>query len=178
MRRSSVVLPHGDLDAPRSYKPTHVAAYGNIGAGLIRNTLTPVADAGITLIRFHSFPFGADWSFTSFYASAAFFFAANEKGDQVVRENYFINIESGTNGTDDDFLGLRVRSISLGASYLFSQSGDYFKPVTLKAFMGFRLQSGITLLPEIIATNNFRQIFPGITLKVFGFKREPHKRSK
>lgn len=156
----------------RTFGPVNrkFAAYGNISTGLVRNTLCPGAEAGITNLSYYRRGQQANYEFTSLYLSSLYFFGINSAGAQIVNDNYFINLESGST-EDQDMIGVKVRGVSAGIGYLFMQKGDYFKETTLKLFMGLRLQSGLTLYPEIIATNDFKQIFPGMTLKIFGFKR-------
>ena len=174
MQKSTVILPHGKLEAPHPYNKTKFAAYGNFSGGLVRNTFAPGVEAGIARLKFDGYPDPDRYFFTSLYVSSIYFFSSGERGDQVVNDNYFINIESGSAGVDDDFIGIKVRSISLGGGYLANQKGDYFKQTTIRLFMGLRLHSGLSVYPELIGTNNMKQIFPGITLKLFGFKREQH----
>ncbi len=174
IRRSSVILPHGKLEAPLPYNRTKFAAYGNFSAGLIRNTFTPGVEAGITHLKFNRSPYPDHFFFTSLYVSSVYFFSSGGDGNQVVNDNYFVNIESGSAGMDDDMLGVKVRSVSLGGGYLIISKGEYFKANTVRLFMGLRLGSGLSIYPELIGTNNLKQIFPGMTLKIFGFKREQH----
>jgi hypothetical protein len=174
MRRSSVILPHGKLEAPMAYNRNKFAAYGNFSAGLIRNTFAPGIEAGISHIKFDRSPYPDHFYFTSLYLSSVYFFSSGGDGGQVVNDNYFVNIESGSAGMDDDMLGVKVRSVSLGGGYLIISKGDYFKANTFRLFMGLRLGSGLSVYPELIGTNNLKQIFPGMTLKIFGFKREQH----
>jgi hypothetical protein len=147
------------------------AFYANMGAGLVRNSLVPEAEAGITwLSHFHE-PDPLPYSFMSLYTSAHFFFSSDENRQHYISDNWFVNLEIGIAETTE-ILGLKTRSFSGGAGYLFLPKGDVFQGTTMKVFAGARLMSGLTLYPEVIATNNFKQIFPGITLKIFGFKRE------
>jgi hypothetical protein len=59
-------------------------------------------------------------------------------------------------------------NMNFGVGYLFARSGGYFKGVTTKVFFNITLmKKGLTLSPELIITNDFREVFPGLTLKVF-----------
>jgi hypothetical protein len=61
-----------------------------------------------------------------------------------------------------------MEGMNFGVGYLFARSGDYFKGVTTKGFFNITLmKKGLTLSPELIFTNDFREVFPGLTLKVF-----------
>jgi hypothetical protein len=148
----------------------HFAFYANMGMGVTRNMITPSADAGITYLK-HVRNSNTTYYFTCLYVSPLFFFERDANREFYVHDNWFINLVSG-NSFDEEILGFKLRGISLGGGYLALQNGDYFKGTTIKVFAGLRMMSGLTLYPEVIATNNFKQIFPGMTLKVFGFKRE------
>ena len=149
----------------------HVAAYGNIGAGLVRNTLAPSADLGITYINYYRRGDSRSYEFNTLFASSYFFFDRQGDGQFLVSDNWFINIESGSS-YDEEMLGVKIRGFSIGAGYLAWEKGNYFKGTTMKVFASVRLMSGIRICPELIATNNFKQIFPGLTFKIFGMKRE------
>jgi len=152
--------------------PTHhVAAYGNIGAGLVRNTLSPNGEFGISYINYYRRGESRAYEFNTLFASSYFFFDRQADGQFLVSDNWFINIESGSS-YDEEMLGVKIRGFSVGAGYLAWEKGNYFKGTTIKAFASVRLMSGLSICPELIATNNFKQIFPGITFKIFGMKRE------
>lgn len=147
------------------------AFYGNVGMGVVRNTLVPNADIGITHLSHPRRGYPTEYDFVSLYASPYFFFERGSNREQYVHNNWFVNIEAG--GTyDKEFLGVKIKSISLGGGYLALAEGDHFKATTIKVFVGVRMPGGLSLYPEVIATNNVKQIFPGMTLKIFGFKRE------
>jgi hypothetical protein len=149
----------------------HVAAYGNIGAGLVRNTLSPSADLGISYINYYRRGQSRSYEFNTLFASSYFFFDRQADGQFLVSDNWFINIESGSS-YDEEMLGVKIRGFSVGAGYLAWEKGNYFKGTTMKVFASVRLLSGLSICPELIATNNFKQIFPGLTFKIFGVKRE------
>lgn len=148
--------------------PDYLTADFNIGLGLVRNTLTPSLDAGISLIKGRSNRFTDDkhYMFYTLFASPYFFFNKNEHGDYITNTNMFINFKFGSK-ENDNYMGLKNRKAALGIGYLAISKGDYFKGTTLKLFMDIQLPHGITLSPELITTDNFKQIFPGITFKVF-----------
>ncbi len=154
--------------------PQHrFAFYGNISTGLVRNTLAPGAEAGITLLTHYRRGYQRDYAFTSLYSSALFFFERGAGREFHTHDNCFVNLETGTTN-DKEILGVKIRSISIGGGYLFAQQGDVFSGTTVKLFAGIRLPVGLTLYPEVIATDNFAHIFPGMSLKIFGFRRESY----
>ena len=83
-----------------------------------------------------------------------------------MRDNWFINFESGSivESTQPGWLG---KETVIEVGYLALQKGDYFKNSTLKLYTNLVLTKAITITPEIIFTDNFRQLFPGLTVKFF-----------
>ncbi len=129
---------------------------GSIGAGLVRNTFAPMAELGIELNeRLHINP--KKFSFMRLSAMPYFFFDKDLKNNIQVYDNWFANVELGTQ--------LKDKRNSIGVGYLFAGNGGYFQNTTMKAFISFPIGKQFTLCPEIIFTNNFKQIFPGVTLR-------------
>ncbi len=140
----------------------------NVGAGFVRDRLTPAAELGLV----YRLPGTRGDNIGEFligvYGSGYFAFAKGADGRYNVQDNYFVNAEfGGESDNDDNIYGLKLRRIALGVGYLVSQRGDYFSGTTMKLFLNLRLKHGFTLSPELIATDNFHQVFPGLTLKVF-----------
>ncbi len=154
--------------------PTHrFAAYGNIGVGIVRNTISPNAELGISYFNYGSYRNGKDYDYYTLFASPYFFFDRKPDGEYLVSDNWFINLQAGSS-YDEEMLGVKIRGFSVGIGYLAVEKGNYFKANTFKAFCTVRLMSGVSICPELIATNNFKQVFPGITFKIFGVKREKY----
>ena len=132
---------------------------GNIGAGLVRNTFAPYAELGFTLSKqsrdrqnevYSTFLIRA-------FVSSYTIFERNTTNDFTVVNNLFVNADIGDN-----------KDFTFGLGYKVSGSNSYFKGHTGKVFLNVGLlKKGLTLSPEIIFTDNFKQIFPGLTLKVF-----------
>jgi hypothetical protein len=55
---------------------------------------------------------------------------------------------------------------SMGLGYLFAQNGNFYKGTTLKFFTTIKTKV-VSLCPELIITNDFKQLYPGFTVKVF-----------
>lgn len=132
----------------------------NLGMGLVRNTFAPYAEIGFSLImrgrrlntnnEYHEHIIGLS-------NSSYFFFEKNTTGDYDILQNNFLNVSYGEG-----------RDLSVGAGYLYWKTGNYFNGLTAKLFFNVTLlKKGLTLSPEVIFTNDFNQIFPGLTLKVF-----------
>lgn len=84
-------------------------------------------------------------------------FEKTATGAYEILPNNFVNLSYGENN-----------DVSAGVSYLYWRDGNYFKGLTTKLFFNVTLlKKGLTLSPEVIFTDDFKQIFPGLTLKVF-----------
>lgn len=138
----------------------------NFGAGFMRDKLTPVGELGLM----YRLP-GTKSKFTTtiigLYASGFFAFEKNDVGKFVVNDNWFLNAEIGDEGENQFTSTIKTSRLTVGAGYLISQKGNYFSNTTMKVFMNIRLKNGVTLTPEIIGTDNFKQVFPGLTVKIF-----------
>lgn len=137
--------------------------YANVGMGLVRNTFAPVGEIGMEFSISGKRQYDNKYHSTSIlmYHSAYFFFEQNTNGDYLAKDNWFLNLEYEQDDRDYFVSGF-------GLGYLYGRRGDYFKGTTMKAFLNVNLHKhGITLCPELIITDNFKQVIPGITLKVF-----------
>ncbi|MBX2905044.1 MAG: hypothetical protein KF744_03345 [Taibaiella sp.] len=131
----------------------------NLGMGLVRNYLAPYAELGFALIRKNRRPYDGEYHQKKFGISISsyFLFERNAAGNYDMHPNNFVNLYMGEG-----------KDISFGAGYLYWSSGNYFNGTTAKVFLNIKLlKKGLTLSPEVIATDNFNQFFPGLTLKVF-----------
>lgn len=132
----------------------------NFGMGLVRNYLAPYAEAGFALIRKNRRPYHGEYYQYKYGISVSsyFFFEKNASGNFDMHPNNFVNFYMGEG-----------KETSFGAGYLYWSSGNYFTGTTAKIFLNVKMvKKGLTLTPEVIATDNFKQFFPGLTLKVFG----------
>lgn len=136
-----------------------------LGAGLVRNTLAPAIDAGIQYNRYWRPGNYSDHNIFRLSAAPYFFFARDEKGNNVVQDNWFIDGEVGEMDERDQY-GWYGKAATVGVGYLAAQKGGYFQGTTMKLFTSIVFVKGITIAPELIFTRDFRQVFPGITLKV------------
>lgn len=142
-----------------------ISINATLGLGLVRNTLAPTGDIGIQYSKYWGSR--SMHNLTRLSASPYFLFDKDEKNNYVVRDNWFINAEIGSIYDKKNKAKLTDREVTFGVGYLVLQKGDYFKNTTFKIFTNLMLTDGLTLMPEIIVTDNFKQIFPGLTLKIF-----------
>ena len=151
---------------PRDPRKERLLMKANIGGALVANTLAPYADLGIQWNRvFSTVPY-YNYNILRVFASSYYLFDKAANGDLSVRDNWFINALIGSiyPTGQEGWLG---NEVCVGAGWLFRQSGSCFRNTTVKVFTEIKLNDGISLQPEVIATSNFTQFFPGITLKVF-----------
>lgn len=133
---------------------------GNIGIGLLRNAFAPYAEIGLSLTFNGRSPQNKSYTkatlrlFESYYV----LFGQNASNEYFLKETIsFANASISIN-----------KDMAVGAGYMVSGNNVYFKGHTAKLFMNIPLlKKGLTLSPEFIATNNFKEIFPALTLKVF-----------
>ena len=147
-----------------SNRKNHISLGLNVGAGLVRNTIAPMGEIGLTYTNHRAYRNDDYFTFMSLSMTPYFFFDRSADGQFFIKDNWFANFQIGSPG---DLLGLKTKLLTMGVGYLVVENGNYFKGPTMKAFMTLRLKEAVTISPEIIFTNNFKQIFPGITLKVF-----------
>ena len=142
-----------------------ISVDAKLGAGLIRNTMAPTGEIGIQYNKY------VNWNhnnrdFLTLFATPYFFFDKNVKGDYQTNDNWFINADIGSvyESNEGRWLG---KMASFGVGYLVVNKGGYFKNTTMKVFTDLQVRQGFTIVPEFIFTDNFKQIFPGFTVKVF-----------
>lgn len=142
----------------------------NMGVGLVRNTLAPMGEIGLSITNLRRALHTSDFqeseinTMVTLSMTPYFFFEKGERGEHLVKDNWFINLYMGG---ATNFLGLQTPLLTGGVGYLLIPRGDIFTGTTFKGFLNVRMKNGMSIGPEIIATNNFKQIFPGITLKIF-----------
>jgi hypothetical protein len=142
----------------------------NMGVGLVRNTLAPMAEMGLSIYSFRRSVNTRDFQESEIKTAVSlsitpyFFFDRSEAGEHLVKDNWFINLSMGG---ATSFNGLKTPLLTGGIGYLLIPRGDVFTGATFKAFLNLKIKNSISICPEIISTNNFKQIFPGITLKIF-----------
>jgi hypothetical protein len=137
----------------------------NFGAGIVRNTLAPIGEFGISYENHRRRLDAKNYTVVSLYMSSVFFFDRDPNGGYFVKDNWFLNADIGAPG--DGPKAANARMFSIGAGYLVAPKGDYFKGTTMKVFAKIQFQNGISVCPELIITNDFKQVFPGLTLKIF-----------
>jgi hypothetical protein len=134
------------------------------GAGIMRNNFVPVADVAFAYNRYWNNY--KDRNIFKISGTGYYFFDKDEKGNFIINDNWFISATIGSiySRANEGWYG---RECTIGAGYLVSRKGNYFKNNTFRVFTDIMIVKGVSLVPEVIVTDNFKQIFPGLTLKVF-----------
>ncbi|MBC7554560.1 MAG: hypothetical protein H7257_11330 [Taibaiella sp.] len=143
--------------------PAKIVIGCNVGAGLVRHTIAPYAEFAVSYINVWREGEKKNFSYFGLSAAPYFFFEHDAEGGYHVYNNWFINAEVGAIHNVDPHL----RDISMGLGYLAVAQGNTFRGTTMKAFVNIHFRNSITISPELIATNNLTQFFPGITVKLF-----------
>ena len=165
LRLDYLVKSENDISAVRNKSKRFLSLNANVGSGLVRNTLAPMADIGIQYNRY----WGAshiDHNILRVSVTPYCFFDKNDAGNYVMNDNWFVNAAIGSIYEHSD-LGWFGKECTFGVGYLFAEKGGYFKNTTFKMFTDLQVSRWITSVPEFIFTDNFKQIFPGFTVKVF-----------
>jgi hypothetical protein len=165
IQKTNYLVTAGEWPLLLPPKKTTIKVNAKIGAGLTMNTLTPMADIGLQYNRLWGWG-SKDYSIFRLSATPYFFFNKDAGENMVMNDNWFVNAAIGSiyEAADPMWVG---DEHTIGVGYLVSQKGGYFKNITFKVFTDLRIMNGITIVPEAIFTNNCKQIFPGITLKIF-----------
>ncbi len=146
------------------YNKSKISFNPQFGVGIVRNTLTPTADIAFQYNRYwNNFK---ERNMFRLSGTGYYFFDKDSKGSFVVNDNWFISATVGNISQHND-PGWYGKQSTFGIGYLVSRKGDYFKKNTFRVFTDIMLVRGISVVPEVIFTDNFKQIFPGISVKVF-----------
>ncbi|MBL7717630.1 MAG: hypothetical protein JNL72_02240 [Flavipsychrobacter sp.] len=155
----------GEKELNRTLKRDQVlvGTFG-VGASLVRNNLTPIMNFGLEYQR-RWIGTKKDYRSYSLYASPYYFFSKRTDGKYATHISWFLNVERGHTHKDED--DDRFREISVGAGYLLNPDGKIFERQTVKGYFAYTFKAGITVCPELIITNNFRNFIPAFTIRLF-----------
>lgn len=152
-------------------KHNKVTANLNIGASLLRNKIAPIADAGIEYRRYWQ-KNRNNYQIFGVYTQPYFLFNKGGDGKFHTYVNWFINAEIGESDDGNNkvayYTGSRTTTIGLG--YLVNPDGVYFQNITMKAFINITFRNGITVSPEVIATDNFKSVYPSLSVKILDIR--------
>ena len=165
LQTTNIIMPSSGLVPDGTVKKHGVKVNAKVGAGLVRNSLSPMVDLGVQYNTYWGW--GApDVSLFRVSATPFYFFDRDQHNNFTVNDNWFVNASIGSiyENADPEWLG---NEHTIGVGYLVFEKGGYFKGPTFKIFTDLQIVKRLTIVPEVIVTDNFKQIFPGITVKVF-----------
>ncbi|MFD1142669.1 hypothetical protein ACFQ4C_16200 [Larkinella insperata] len=155
------------VSTKRTYKVAAQLAC-EFGAGLVRNTFAPTLDASIRFGFRNERNDNVErrlWlGYTPYY-----FFERTDKGF-AMNANGFAYVAFGENvreriGGRQEATSFGPSNFKVGVGYLVHRKGDIFTGTTMKLLISSVIHERMTVQPEIIFTNNFKQIFPGLTVR-------------
>lgn len=149
--------------------PARFAFAADIGAGLIGSRIAPMAEAGFEY-RFRKMRGGDYVTLARIMVAPSFLFSQSPTGNIIVHDNWFLNVELGSMSRveNNDYAFTKT---TVGIGYLVKPNGNYLTGTTMKAYLNFPIKNQFYICPEIIATNDFKTIFPAVTFKGF-FNRD------
>lgn len=132
---------------------------GQLGAGFVSDQFTPKLNfrTAALLPRNESSYHSVGLSLTSFA-----FIESSETGDTEFNPGLFVNAEYGR--VRGPLRKWANRSWEIGVGYLVADRSTVFKDNTIRIFTRLPLSRRLKLVPELILTNNFKSVLPGITL--------------
>jgi|GEM_PF-2335837 len=146
---------------PKHIELDQIALYLNSGAGLVRDRLVPEIGLGLAL-QLNRGRRGS--RYVGLNGTMHYFFERRDDGRHQMFINTFLTLELAHSFSREGKLWQKV-----GIGYLVSEQGGYFGPNTFKFTLdltGKPRHGTLHLIPELIFTDNFKTIFPGIRVGV------------
>jgi hypothetical protein len=145
----------------RQIELDQIALFGNTGVGLVRDKLVPEIGLGVAL-QLNRGRRGT--RYLGLNGSMHYFFDRRDDGRYKMFINTFVTLELAQSFSREGKLWQKI-----GIGYLVSEQGGYFGPNTFKLTLdltGKPRHGTLHLIPELILTDNFKTVFPGIRLGV------------
>ena len=172
--KKSSAIAHADKSRySRDLKnPSPLGLKFNVGGGLIRNKFSPVFEGGVVLApqkQDYYFVGGyPSYSFLALTANRYYTFAQTAGSTFKTFNDTFITGSIGNRNNVKLASNFLVSEFEMGLGYLIEREGTYFEKNTFKIFGSVVTRSKfIRLTPEIYLTDNFREVFPGFSIKFF-----------
>jgi hypothetical protein len=146
----------------------------NLGGGLIRSKFSPVFEGGIVFIPQEQDYYSLQWepvaTFIALTANRYYTFEQTITGStsSTTYNNTFLNLSLGNRFNTKLKSNLLLSEFEAGIGYLVEREGEYYGKNTFKLFASVVTKSKfIRLSPEIYITDNFKEVFPGFSIKIF-----------
>ena len=151
-----------------------LAVGGNLGAGIVLGNLNPQWALSIDFATQRQDYYAKNvatphYTFINLALTGTWFF---EKPNQFVSAQHFHNIflEASIGNRFNNFKtnGFKnMNEASFGVGYLVRERGNYFGANTFKLYVSYvPKNSFVGFKPEVFFTNNFKTVYPGISLKL------------
>jgi hypothetical protein len=158
------------IETKTNFKGDNIEILGKIGVGMIRDKVSPMIEVLIG-VNFWENKKPAFWKNFQVGWQPYFSFERGSDGNYLINRNDFVYLAFGKtfdsrgikSQEESNFLDLKNWRVGLG--YLVRQEGNYFQGNTYKLFFQTRIKSKISIMPELIFTNDFKQIYPSITIQ-------------
>lgn len=141
----------------------------SIGLGTVRDKLSPILGLSIDFApqrQDYYYKKGAGYTFINLAINSFFTFQENET-KYTTFNNVFIEGTLGNRMNNKIDNGL-FTEISAGVGYLLHKEGIYYGSNTIKLFANIGLKNSfIKVRPEVYITDNFQNLMPGISIKLF-----------
>lgn len=141
------------------------------GAGMLRDKFSPLMGLSIDFApqrQDYYFKQGGEYTFINIAATAFFTFKAQPGKGYQTQNNIFLEGTLGNRINNAIPNNGNFSELSAGIGYLIHQEGDYLTKHSMKVFVniGFK-NSFIKIRPELYITDQFKNAFPGLALKLF-----------
>jgi hypothetical protein len=143
----------------KQIKLDQISLFFNTGAGLVRDKLVPEIGLGVALLQNRR-----GTRYFGLTGSMHYFFDRLEDGKYKMSINTFVTLELAQTFSREGKVWQKV-----GIGYLVSEQGGYFGKNTFKLTLdlaGKPRHGALHLIPELIFTDNFKTIFPGVRVGV------------
>ncbi|MBO9562776.1 MAG: hypothetical protein J7621_08385 [Niastella sp.] len=141
------------------------------GAGLIRDKISPFLSLSLDFApqrQDYYLKYSPEYTFINLGVSSFFTFLEDEAGAFHTNHNIFLEGSLGNRMNNNVNNYGNFSELAAGIGYLVYKEGTYFKGSTWKLFVSIGIKrSFIRIRPELYITDNFRKVFPGLTLKMF-----------
>lgn len=134
---------------------------GGGGLGLVRNVLVPEFGINVGLVL-HGRSLVPSKMLTAKYAMQ-YFFSENAEGAFRTDIESFAMLEYGWNYSSNP---AKPSWFNVGVGYLLSNQSDMYSGTTMKLYITQHFKSGIFFAPELYATNDLGNFFPGVRVGI------------
>lgn len=141
-----------------------------VGLGLVRDKGSPFLGLSLDFApqrQDYYFKGSGVYTFINVAAVPYFTFEKDASNRYKTYHNVFLEGSFGNRINNTKDYG-SVSEFSFGAGYLIRKSGPYFEHDTFKVFVIIGIKNSfIKIKPELLISDNFKTVFPGMGIKIF-----------